>query len=107
MRQINPQQLQAWLVDPARKRPVLVDVREQWELEICNLPESVRIPMNTIPSRQQELGRDVETVVMCHHGGRSMQVASFLEQSGFTKIYNLSGGIDAWAREVDPTMATY
>ncbi|HEY9381121.1 MAG TPA: rhodanese-like domain-containing protein [Burkholderiales bacterium] len=107
MHQITPQQLQEWLNDSARERPVLLDVREPWELELCSLSESLRIPMNTIPSRQQELEPARETVVICHHGGRSMQVASFLEQNGFTNVYNLSGGVDAWAREVDPTMATY
>ena len=107
MQQITPKQLQEWLADPTRERPVLLDVREDWEQEICCLPESVRIPMNSIPNRHQELQQGRETVVVCHHGGRSMQVASFLIQNGFSKIYNLSGGVDAWAREVDPTMATY
>jgi Rhodanese-related sulfurtransferase len=63
--------------------------------------------MNSVPGRRDELQSDRETVVVCHHGGRSMQVASFLERNGFTNVYNLSGGVDAWAREVDPTMATY
>ncbi len=107
MHQITPQQLQAWLDDSSRERPVVLDVRESWELEICCLPDCVRIPMNSVPGRQEELESDRETVVVCHHGGRSMQVASFLEQNGFTNVYNLSGGVDAWAREVDPTMATY
>lgn len=107
MNQITPQQLQEWLVDPARERPVVLDVRESWEVEICCLPDCICIPMNSVPGRQEELRSDRETVVVCHRGGRSMQVASFLEQNGFTNIYNLNGGVDAWAREVDPTMTTY
>lgn len=107
MQQITPRQLHEWLCDESRPRPVLLDVREPWEIEICCLAEAVQIPMNSIPSRQQELSPDRETVVVCHHGGRSMQVATFLERHGFTNVYNLSGGMDAWAREVEPTMATY
>ena len=48
-----------------------------------------------------------ETVVICHHGGRSMQVAMFLEKQGFKRVHNLAGGLDAWARSVDPSMPTY
>jgi len=107
MQQITPKQLQEWLADQTREQPVLLDVRESWEQEICCLSGSVCIPMNSIPSRHQELSSDREIVVVCHHGGRSMQVASFLIQNGFNKIHNLSGGMDAWAREVDPSMATY
>ena len=107
MRQITPKQLHDWLSDPNRESPVVLDVREDWELEICSLPDSVRIPMNSIPGRHQELDPERDIVVVCHHGGRSIQVASFLVQNGFTNVYNLSGGVDAWAREVDPTMATY
>ena len=85
----------------------MLDVREGWELEICMLANSTHIPMNSIPSRQIELAPDADTVVICHHGGRSMQVASFLERNGFSKVFNLSGGVDAWSREVDSTMRTY
>lgn len=107
MQQITPKQLQEWLADPARERPVLLDVREDWEQAICCLPDSVCISMNSIPNRHQELQPERDTVVICHRGGRSMQVAAFLTQNGFSKIYNLSGGMEAWAREVDPSMATY
>jgi rhodanese-related sulfurtransferase len=63
--------------------------------------------MRAIPARTPELDPDAETVVICHHGGRSMQVAMFLERTGFGRVYNLAGGVDAWARQVDPSMATY
>jgi rhodanese-related sulfurtransferase len=107
MEQITAEELKAWLDDPSRPRPVLVDVREPWEFQVCRIPESVHMPMNTIPARAGELATDVETVLICHHGARSFQVGLYLERRGFTRLYNLFGGVDGWARSVDPTMATY
>lgn len=107
MRQISAPQLKAWLDDTSRKPPVLVDVREGWELQICALPGVLHIPMNAMPGRQGELEPDAETVVICHHGVRSANTAAFLERNGFEALYNLQGGVDAWAREVDPAMPTY
>ena len=107
MDQITPQQLKAWLDDSSRPRPVLVDVREPWEIAVCRLPESVHVPMNAIPARADELDAAADTVLVCHHGARSFQVGLYLEQRGFTRLHNLFGGVDAWARSVDPTMATY
>ena len=65
------------------------------------------MPMAEVPKRLAELDPQAETVVICHHGGRSMQVAIFLEKQGFTRVHNLAGGLDAWARSVDPSMPTY
>jgi rhodanese-related sulfurtransferase len=107
MQQLSVTQLKAWLDDPAREKPVVVDVREQRELDIAKLDGAMHIPMQTIPARQDELDRGSEIVVVCHHGGRSMQVAMFLERAGFGRVYNLAGGVDAWARQVDNSMATY
>jgi len=87
--------------------PVILDVREGWELKICSLPHITHIPMGQIPARLEELDPDRETVVVCHHGVRSLRVAHFLESRGFSKLYNLRGGVDAWAREIDPAMHTY
>lgn len=86
---------------------VLVDVREPWEVGVCSLPGATAIPMRAIPARYPELPKDTEIVLMCHHGIRSQQVAYYLERMGFTKLNNLAGGIDAWAREIDPKMPTY
>ncbi|MFM9970228.1 MAG: rhodanese-like domain-containing protein [Burkholderiales bacterium] len=105
--QIQPQQLRDWLQDPARPQPTLLDVREPWEVQICSLAESLNIPMNHIADQLANLNPEAETVVICHHGGRSMQVALFLERSGFGKLHNLSGGVDAWARQIDPAMSVY
>ena len=107
MQTISALELQAWLKDPAREAPVLVDVREEWEVQICSLPGTLHMPMQSVPMRQQELEPEAPTVVICHHGVRSANVAAFLERNGFSGLYNLSGGVDAWAREVDPTMNTY
>jgi rhodanese-related sulfurtransferase len=63
--------------------------------------------MAEIPSRAGELDPGGDVVVICHHGGRSMQVAMFLEKNGFPKVHNLAGGVDAWARSVDPAMPVY
>ena len=107
MQQISPEQLRCWLDDGTRAPPVLLDVREPWEHRICHIPSSVLVPMGTVPARQAELDPEADTVVICHHGSRSMRVAMFLERSGFKRLYNLSGGVDAWARSVEPTAATY
>ena len=107
MNQLAPAALSAWLADPARPRPVLLDVREAWEFERCSIPGSLHVPMREVPARAAEIEADREVVVICHHGGRSMQVGLFLERQGYNKVYNLSGGVDAWARTVDPSMPVY
>lgn len=107
MDQITPTQLKAWLDDPDRPAPLLLDVREPREHQICHLEGSMLMPMQTVPVRRQELEAGREIVVICHHGGRSMQVAMFLERQGVAGVHNLAGGVDAWAREVDPSMPRY
>lgn len=87
--------------------PIILDVREPWEVKICALPQATHIPMAQIPSRLAELDRERDIVVMCHHGIRSQHVAHFLAGQGFGRLFNLRGGIDAWAKEVDPKMAKY
>ncbi len=86
---------------------ILLDVREDNEVAICQLSGSLHIPMNLIPLRHNELPDDVPIVVYCHHGIRSMNVARYLEHVGFEQLYNLSGGIDAWALDVAPEMPRY
>jgi rhodanese-related sulfurtransferase len=107
MVQILPADLARWLADDSRPKPVMIDVREPWEFARCSIDESLPIPMATVPLRLQELDPQAETILICHHGARSFQVGMFLEQRGFGKLYNLQGGVDAWARTVDPAMATY
>lgn len=110
MRQLTAPQLRQWLDDAKQGKgddPVLLDVREPWELQVCSLPGVRPVPMRTIPLRIDELDRDRDTVVICHHGARSYQVALFLEQQGFGRVFNLYGGMAAWSREVDPAVPTY
>lgn len=107
MRQISPLELSDWLADPQRGKPVLIDVREPWEYEICHIDGARLLPMQTVPVRLAELDPEADTVVICHHGGRSMQVAMFLAQRGFERLYNLAGGVAGWSRLVDPAMPQY
>ncbi|MCU6496221.1 rhodanese-like domain-containing protein [Duganella vulcania] len=107
MQQITALELADWLADDARPSPMLLDVRENWEFDTCRIDGSVQIPMNTIPARIDDLDEDAAIVCICHHGARSLQVAAFLERNGFGKMINLTGGIHAWALQVDSTMAKY
>jgi rhodanese-related sulfurtransferase len=107
MKTVTAPELAAWLGDPSRARPVLLDVREPWEFQSCHIEGAVPIPMNTIPVRLSELEEDAQIVCICHHGGRSMQVAAFLERNGFANVINLTGGVHAWALQVDNKMPTY
>jgi rhodanese-related sulfurtransferase len=89
------------------ENPLVIDVREEWELQLASIPGVVHVPMNQVPARLSELSRDVETIVMCHAGGRSMRVAHFLANQGFTNVANLTGGISAWSELVDATVPQY
>jgi rhodanese-related sulfurtransferase len=104
--QLNVSELKQWL-DENRTDFVLLDVREPWEAEVCTLPDAVLMPMGQIPNRVAEVDTEQKVVVFCHHGIRSQQVAYFLQHAGLENVYNLRGGIDAWAKEIDQQMATY
>ena len=107
IRQIAPAELAAWLADGGREQPLLLDVREPWEWEKARIEGATHIPMLEVPARLGELDNAREVVAICHHGGRSQQVAMFLEKNGFARIHNLQGGLDAWSRTVDPTVPVY
>lgn len=85
----------------------LLDVRELWEIATAAVGGSVNIPMGQISSRLAELDPEAPIVVMCHSGMRSSQVAQYLMDQGFSDVYNLTGGIDAWSQEIDPTVPRY
>jgi rhodanese-related sulfurtransferase len=104
---ITPGELAAWLDDPGRKPPVLIDVREPWEHAKARIEAAQLIPMREVPARIAEIDAQREVVAICHHGGRSMQVAVFLERQGFKRVHNLVGGIDAWSRTIDPAVPLY
>ncbi len=107
MQQITAPELSAWLADAARARPILLDVREPNEFAHCHIADAVLMPMQTVPAKLSELDDEAQIVCICHHGMRSMQVARFLEQNGFANVTNLTGGVHAWAQQVDPDMPTY
>jgi rhodanese-related sulfurtransferase len=90
------------------KTPVVIlDVREPFEYEIARIENSKLIPLDELPERLGELNQDAEIVALCHSGGRSASAIEFLRASGFARSFNLAGGIDAWANEIDPTMPRY
>lgn len=104
---LSVEQLADWLADSQRAAPLLLDVRESWEIEHCAMPGITPLAMAEVPARAHELPRERDVVCICHHGMRSQRVAMFLAQQGFEKVYNLSGGVDAWAQRIDSKMARY
>ncbi len=109
MQQLYPAQIAEWASQQAQ-RPVLLDVREGWEVQTASTkPEGLdllHMPMQTIPARLHEIDKTRPIACLCHHGGRSMQVASFLMQHGFG-VVNVAGGIHAWSAQVDPSIPVY
>jgi len=85
----------------------VLDVREPEEVRLAALPGAIHIPMGDIPARLSELDCEAQWVVVCHHGMRSAQVAMYLARMGFTRVANLSGGIDEWSLTVDPAVPRY
>lgn len=88
-------------------KPQLIDVREPWEFDICHLHNSLNIPMGQIPQHLSTFTTDTESVVICHHGVRSLHIIQYLQQQGFSGLINLDGGVDAWAQQVDKDMPLY
>ena len=107
MQNLTSIELAAWLTDEVREQPLLLDVREPWEFQAGHIIGSLTMPMNTIPDRLSELNAQQPIICICHHGVRSMHVALFLERNGFTAIRNLTGGVHAWALQVDSTIPIY
>ncbi len=109
MQQVMPSQLADWARAQAQ-RPVLLDVREGWELQTASARPAefdfVHMPMQTIPARLHELERGRPIACLCHHGGRSLQVAHFLAGHGY-EVVNVAGGIHAWSAQVDPSVPVY
>jgi rhodanese-related sulfurtransferase len=108
MRQITATELHQRL-QQGEPLPLLLDVREPHEFRYCHIPGSVNMPMGQMPAELARLDPQRETAVICHHGMRSAQVAGFLLANGFDekKVFNLAGGVAAWAAQVDPSMPTY
>ncbi|MBL8665140.1 MAG: hypothetical protein JNM29_20060 [Candidatus Odyssella sp.] len=85
----------------------VVDVREAWEAEIAKIEGARLVPLGEFAARAAELPRDTPILVLCHHGGRSMQATQWLRRNGYDKVSNVAGGIDAWSREIDPAVPRY
>ena len=110
--QVPPHDLARWLkAAETHGRPLVLDVREPQEWQVASIQadgfELQLIPMGAVPVRLRELDPERPVACLCHHGGRSMQVASFLKHHGFSHVANIAGGIDAWSREVDPAVPRY
>lgn len=110
--QVRPSDLAQWLQSMrAHGEPVVLDVREPHELQIASIQADgfalLTIPMGTIPPRLSELNPEQPIACLCHHGGRSMQVAHFLKSHGFEHVANIAGGIHAWSAELDPSIPRY
>ena len=108
--QVRPADWNDWLQAQAG-RPLLLDVREPWEVQTARVApgafDVVAIPMNEIPGRLAELPQDRPIACLCHHGARSLRVAMFLAQQGYSDVANIAGGIDAWSQERDPGIPRY
>lgn len=104
MQRMQASELSAYLKN---SEPLLVDVREPWEFEICNLPGSVNFPMGQIEQHLETIRAAQECVMICHHGVRSLRVIEYLQQQDIQHLINLEGGVDTWAREVDINMPLY
>jgi rhodanese-related sulfurtransferase len=105
MSEISPAELKTRL--DRHEAPLLLDVRQDWETQICRLPNAVHIPIEELERRVDELDPQDSIVVYCHQGVRSAAVAEYLRSVGFRDVQNLSGGLDLWARTIDPSMRRY
>lgn len=113
--QLRPADIGAWIDAAAPRRPIVLDVREPWEVQTASVtPDGFTLlcmPMQSIPAQLEEFkqlhGPDQPIACLCHHGVRSQQVASYLAGHGFTHVVNLQGGIAAWAQQLDSNVAQY
>ena len=109
MHSLQPPELRAFV--QAAPQAQLLDVREGWELQLCRITlpgaKALEIPMHLVAARLPDISREQPVVCICHHGVRSAQVVAFLQRQGYTRAYNLSGGIDAWSTLVDAGVPRY
>ena len=101
---LTPKEFKDYLLED---EVTLVDVREQWEFDICQIKGAILMPMGEIAKSYVNLNKDNKIALYCHSGIRSMNVADFLLSKGFQSLANLQGGIDAWALEIDTTVERY
>lgn len=101
VKNISPKDLKSRL--DAGEDIVLIDIREDWEVEIGKLPNADHIPMNDIPDSLDRIPKDKPVVFICHHGNRSSAATNWIEAQGYKNVLNLTGGVDGWMQEVDPS----
>ena len=89
------------------EKPLLLDVREPHEYALADLPDAIKVPLQTLPRNLQRVPKDRDLVVYCRSGGRSANAVQFLRQMGYEKAVNLAGGINAWAERIDKTLRKY
>lgn len=109
---IHPAQFAQWLAQVGPEgRPLVLDVREPWEVQTASVRaegfELVHIPMGELSAQLDALDADRPIACLCHHGARSLRVAAYLQHHGFAHVVNISGGIDAWSQEKDPSVPRY
>jgi len=105
--EITPSELSLELAKATTSGLILLDVREPWEFATAKIDSSVSMPMGEVPARIQELDPEAHIVTVCHAGVRSMNVAVWLRNQGLERVQSLRGGIDAWSREIDPSVPRY
>jgi rhodanese-related sulfurtransferase len=105
MKELLPNQLQQYIQQEPDSW--LIDVREAWEFNVCNIDSSRLVPLKILPAQALSWDREQAMVLICHHGIRSRMACQYLENRGFNNLINLSGGVNRWAQEVDPNMPTY
>ena len=101
---LTPKEFKDYLEDD---EVTLVDVREQWEFDICQIKGAILMPMGEIAKSYVNLNKESKIALYCHSGIRSMHVADFLSSQGFQSLVNLQGGIDAWTQDIDTTLERY
>ena len=86
---------------------ILIDVREDWEFDVCKIHGAQLMAMSAIAETYTQLDKNANLAIYCHHGVRSLRVIHFLQSQGYENLINLQGGIDAWSSEVDSSVAKY
>ncbi len=105
VKEVTASQAREWIEN--EKKLVILDVREDWEIEICSLPNYQKLTAELLDKTLGEMEKNAPILVYCHFGVRSMDAAMFLADRGFTNVASLRGGIDAWASQIDPSMKRY
>jgi rhodanese-related sulfurtransferase len=105
MADISVDELARWRAE--RTDFAILDIREAWELQMSSLPEAAHVPMRSVASDPSVVPRDRDVVLVCRSGSRTGMLADHLEALGFGNVFSLEGGMNEWARRIDPSMKQY